>query len=451
MGLDEARLDTKNPNYQQQLAKEKDYIDKILAAINTYNTTADIQRELNKIMAERAGDADLQTYSYIKNRTTFSLTNDEIEQTYQNIIEDFEDTISRLFGDTTVLAPSKERAALISMAYQGSIESVRSKLQQAMVTDNNRAEAWYLLRYKAIGNHYGAQDGGGHAKRHYYESQVFGLYDDPANVTLAEAEQAYRMLTKHRADILKYEKLYGTDPNGSTPEQAAQKILAANNDFSLPDADKVQTLVQAFNAAKNTLIADLLSRYAILQEQGLNTNDYRSSDILMASDPTKGATLELNARDGDERSAKNILIGTAHNDVLTGGKGDDKLIGGDGQDRYIWTEGDGKDTIIDSDQKGWIVIRGAEEAIVPSSFRPDESRPNTWVSRDGTITLTHSSPWRLVLPDGGEIELGDFTDGDFGIRLRALPATPERTLFLGTEGTDIYTSSVESYIAHQRC
>ena len=51
------------------------------------------------------------------------------------------------------------------------------------------------------------------------------------------------------------------------------------------------------------------------------------------------------------------------------------------------------------------------------------------------------------LPDGGEIELGDFTDGDFGIRLRALPAAPERTLFLGTEGTDIYTN-VESYIAH---
>src|SRR5207249_769455 len=146
------------------------------------------------------------------------------------------------------------------------------------------------------------------------------------------------------------------------------------------------------------------------------------------------------ARDGDGRSAKNIVIGTAHNDVLTGGKGNDILIGGDGQDTYIWKEGDGKDTIIDSDRKGWIVIKGVSESIVPSSFRPDASRPNTWVSRDGNITLTHNSPWRLVLPDGGEIELGDFTDGDFGIRLRDLPATPDRTLILGTEQTDIYTS-----------
>ena len=173
--------------------------------------------------------------------------------------------------------------------------------------DGNRAEAWYEIRFGSNKNALSAKppsDAGGQAKRHYYESQVFGLYDDPANVQLAEAEQAYRMLTKHRADILKYEKLYGTDPNGSTPEQEAKKIAAANNDFSLPDADKVQTLVQAFNAAKNTLIADLLSRYAILQEQGLNTSDYRSTDILMASDPARGATLELNARDGDERSAK---------------------------------------------------------------------------------------------------------------------------------------------------
>jgi Ca2+-binding RTX toxin-like protein len=441
MGLEDTRLDPTDPDYQKQLAKEKNYTARIITVINTYNTTSDIRRELDKIMAERASDPDLQTYSHIVNRTTFSLTTDEIEQTYQNIIGTYEDTVSRLFGDTTVLAPSKERAALISMAYQGSIKSIRSKLQQAMVTDNNRAEAWYLIRYKAIGNHYGAEDGGGHAKRHYYESQVFGLYNDPANVTLAEAEQAYRMLTKHRTDILKYEKLYGTDPNGSTPEQEVKRIAAANLDYDLTGtADQVQTLVQAFNAAKNTLIADLLSRYAILQEQGINANDYRSTDILLASDPAKGATLELHARDGDGRSAKNILIGTAYNDVLTGGTGDDKLIGGDGQDRYIWSQGDGKDTIIDSDRKGWIVFKGTEETIVPSSFRPDESRPNTWVSRDGNITLTHSSPWRLVLPDGGEIELGNFSDGDFGIRLRALPTTPDRTLFLGTEEADVYTS-----------
>ena len=74
MGLEEARLDPTNPNYQKQLAKEKNYIARIITAIKTYNITADIQRELNKIMAERAGDPDLQTYSHIVNihhRTLF--------------------------------------------------------------------------------------------------------------------------------------------------------------------------------------------------------------------------------------------------------------------------------------------------------------------------------------------------------------------------------------------
>jgi hypothetical protein len=70
----------------------------------------------------------------------------------------------------------------------------------------------------------------------------------------------------------------------------------------------------------------------------------------MRQDPAKGAT--LNSRDGDGRSAENILVGTAYNDELTGGKGDDILIGGDGHDTYIWNTGDGKDMIIDSDLKG---------------------------------------------------------------------------------------------------
>src|SRR5215471_2478114 len=391
-----------------------------------------VRRQLNTVMSQRTAGA---TFAFADTQ--------QVRIVFNQLAPGYETEVSnRVPG---VPPNTRERLALFSLAYNNAttLLPVGSKLSQA-IANGNRGEAWYEIRYGSNKDALSATppaDAGGIAKRRYYEAQVFSLYDDPANVTLAEAEQAYRMLTKHRPDMLKYEQLYGTDPNGSTPEQEAQRIATANANYRLTGTvDQVQTLVQAFNAAKDILIADLLSRYAILQEQGLNPNDYRSTDILMASDPAKGATLELNARDGDERSANNILIGTAHNDVLTGGKGDDKLMGGDGMDRYIWEEGDGRDTIIDSDRQGWIVIKGVSETIVPSSFRPDPSRPNTWVSRDGNITLTHNSPWRLVLSDGSEIGLGNFTDGDFGIRLRDLPATPERTLFLGTEETDVYTS-----------
>src|SRR5262249_17741807 len=111
MGLERARLDPADPNYQAQLAKEQEYIDSIIATIELYqNTTDSIQRDLNEIMADRAADPVLQTYNHITSRTTFSLTNDEIEQTYQNLIKVYEGRITSLFGDTAVFAESKERA-----------------------------------------------------------------------------------------------------------------------------------------------------------------------------------------------------------------------------------------------------------------------------------------------------------------------------------------------------
>ena len=394
-------------------------------------------------MADRAADTDLKIYSHIKNRTTFSLTQPEIEQTYQNVVKGFEDTITRLFGDTTAFAPSKERAVLISLAYQGAIGAVRSKLQQAMVTDNNRAEAWYLIRYKAIGSHYGANDGGGHAKRHYYESQVFGLYDNPANVTLVEAQQAYRMLTQHRADILKYEKLYGTDPHGENPETPAQRIAAANNDFGLTGTAQVQTLGQAFNAAKDALLADLQTRYTSLA--GLNTDDYRSTDILMASDQAKNRS--LTARDGDGRSAKNILLGTDFDEILTGGTGDDILIGKAGNNRYILKAGDGADRIItqasatQTDQ-GFIVFTDANGRQVIAS--------GGLVGADGvrrgpegvfTYTLAGSTLTISIAGEAGTITVENFRAGDLGITLGTAAVVPD-TMLAGTSEPNVLYGSI---------
>jgi Ca2+-binding RTX toxin-like protein len=57
---------------------------------------------------------------------------------------------------------------------------------------------------------------------------------------------------------------------------------------------------------------------------------------------------------------------------------------------------------------------------------------DVWTSLDGSLTLTHSSPWRLVMQDGGQIELGEaFASRDFGIRLKDLPqdVTPTREIF----------------------
>lgn len=129
--------------------------------------------------------------------------------------------------------------------------------------------------------------------------------------------------------------------------------------------------------------------------------------------------------DGTERIARNILIGEDGDDQLLGGKGDDILLGGTGFDTYLYRIGDGNDKIVDDDKRGKIVIideTGAEnESRTLGNFY--KSGENVWKLPDGsTITLTHNSPWQIVLEDGSTIELDDnFQDGDFGIHLLDKP------------------------------
>lgn len=141
---------------------------------------------------------------------------------------------------------------------------------------------------------------------------------------------------------------------------------------------------------------------------------------------------------------RDILIGEGGNDYLMGGKGDDVLIGGTGLDYYYWRTGDGNDRIIDEDRQGIIVINdGAQDLYAAGAFKETVPGSNIWKSADGKITLTHNSPWKLITADGSAIQLGDFTDGDFGIHLttNSTPATPDQ--LIGTASAD-YLNSISS-------
>ena len=226
-----------------------------------------VRQRLNVVMSQRTPGS------------TFAFANtQQVQDVFNQLAPDYETEVSnRLPG---VPPDTQERLALFSLAYNNAaaLLPMDSKLSKALA-NGKRAEAWYEIRYESNKNSLSATppaDADGIAKRRYYEAQVFGLYNNPANVTLVEAEQAYRMLTKHRTDILKYEQRYGTDPNGDTPEQAAQRIAAANADYQLTGtADQVQTLVQAFNAARDILIADLRGRYTILRRDSMPTTTVR--------------------------------------------------------------------------------------------------------------------------------------------------------------------------------
>ncbi len=149
----------------------------------------------------------------------------------------------------------------------------------------------------------------------------------------------------------------------------------------------------------------------------------------------------------------NILEGNAGKDKLIGGKGADTLKGGDnddtldggkdgaadileggaGFDTYLIHAGE-HETINDSDGKGQIRYTKADGKtvdIILGAFI-QVGTTNEWkhaLSNGDVVSFTHNSPWKLTMPDGSILELGEtFNDGDFGINLvEASPPTPVTT------------------------
>ena len=332
------------------------------------------------------------------------------------------------------LPDSRERAALMSMWYQlpGAVGyggyfinklGGLSNMSQALI-EGNRAEVWYQIRYQSSNN---GTDG---AMRRFAEAEMFGLYNDSANVTPDEANQVYRMLQLHRDTILAYESNFGS------------RIAAANVNYELTGTDQVDILVQALNPARDAIIADLQDNYPSLA--GKDLSGYLSTSIYI--DPNRNNAGEqlnpshngiLNARQnevsGNEIISNDILIGEDGDDTLEGGKGNDTLVGGIGLDRYIWNTGDGTDTIIDEDKQGLIIINNGspQNLFAAGAFVETAPGSGVWTQTmaDGSIlTLTHHSPWRLVTADGSEIILGnDWQDGDFGIHLQNVIMLPGLT------------------------
>lgn len=150
---------------------------------------------------------------------------------------------------------SYERAAFVSITYNRGMGAVADRMQPfySAIRAGNRAEAWFQIRYKSLGDAdpkfvYGI------AKRRYVESQLFGLYDVPGSPTSStDAKSIYAMLTKHRQEILLYESKYGVPPDVTSAIR--NTIALANSDprFSAPTT--TQKLVDALTPARDAVVA----------------------------------------------------------------------------------------------------------------------------------------------------------------------------------------------------
>lgn len=147
---------------------------------------------------------------------------------------------------------SIERAAVVAMTYNRGEAKVNENMQafQDAIKAGDRAEAWYELRYQSWGSK--SEYEKGLRKGRTMEAQVFGLYDDPANISMSEAESAYRMLQKHRDDIQRIEGRWGSDLNGAMADKNNNVVAMANKDYGRLTAThgSAPTIREALEPAK---------------------------------------------------------------------------------------------------------------------------------------------------------------------------------------------------------
>jgi len=271
-------------------------------------------------------------------------------------------------NSTSAIPDSRERLALLSLAYNGLIGFEKNaqgipkqysngtyilkspSLRQAML-NGDRAEAWYEIRYNSNldGKNYlksGIAPGNnidkGIAKRRYAESEIFGLFDNADSVGDADAKGAYRAYTRHREYIDKYEAAYGVGGTRGDQIAEANNYGITFNGTALDVSGLQAELTDAYDYLTKTYITDKgigitvdWQNILVGEDNGSNgttdTRYYRSTDIDV-----------LTSSDNSD-----LIFGDSGNDVIQGGLGTDVLYGGSGVDIYKYRPGDGADVIVD--------------------------------------------------------------------------------------------------------
>ena len=283
------------------LAADATYVSNIASIVNTtWSDVGDLQSALDAVMVARAADSNV---SYAHKEATFEFQNDDlIQHVFEALQTGHDDNVTAFVTGANAVPDSSERIALFSLDYNS--HNLLGPLLQDAIDGGNRSEAWYQIRYGSNGD-----EEAGVAKRRYYESQEFGLYN-PGSLDLAEARQIFQMVTHHNSggpsdedSMDHYDNLYGA------------QVGQANSDY---DTSVVQTTTLALSAAKTLLIDDYAPGASI-------------DKIWITFASTVGGT-ESTTLDYHTSTTNLLLIGSADDDEITGGSAADWLVGGDGAD-----------------------------------------------------------------------------------------------------------------------
>ena len=245
----------------------------------------DLREALDAIMVNRAADPRI---TFTDKRTTFTFTDSaEVETVFNSLAPDYESKIDSRIGNIDTVPYSYERLALFSLAYNR--PTLLGADLKAAIIDGNRPEAWYQIRY--LSNK--AKDHG-LAKRRYYESQIFGLYNDRTlhgDVSDAEAISVENMFNSRASDMVKYDaQTFATkDRNGVvTTHKFSEMVAAANRDFAgiaLGENGQVQTRLESIARSRRCLVNSFIPGKKVNQIAVARTSDGAIVGASSVSDP----------------------------------------------------------------------------------------------------------------------------------------------------------------------
>lgn len=373
---------------------------------------------------------------------------------------------------------SDERIALVSLAYNRGVgmlsgipgSGVPEHAIMGAVRDGDRAEAWFQMRYNCWGSNNEAE--AGLRKRRFAEAQVFGLYDDPGNVTPGEARNVYRMYQLHRDEIDRVERGFGVTVDGEAARR--NRIAQANRDYPalVDEYESVPNIADALGPARTALLRELRQEYPDLADRLTDASfnagriyldpgrDLRDRGEVNLEYPTDTNSDRVNRRNAalrreqhnttteeldqdyaatvdsrrmshgqnpQEIASNDLLIGEGGNDTLRAQRGDDILIGGQGRDRMEGGEGrdtyvvDAGDSVMDSDGVGEVrwggqaLTGGARIGSDPAdTYRSDDGR-FIYSLENNNLTVTDTLASDQALREPAVIE--NFQNGQLGITL----------------------------------
>jgi len=239
---------------------------------------ASLNEVIENILMERRNDSRYQAYPQFVRSEQFRFTDKNkgmalcysLTKQYEKIVDDWITSFGFdiLRKNSHLLSRnSQERAVLVALAAENVIGfdelgSARCISLANTFIDDNRPEAWYQIRYGLMLKN---KPDTASVKRHYLQSEIFGLYDegvDATNIDRIQCKQLYSMYNLYKEQILFFERNFN------------HLITQANEEYKFT-RHPIRTLEENFSIAYNFMRSTphqspIMERYIGAMEESVN-------------------------------------------------------------------------------------------------------------------------------------------------------------------------------------